>query len=246
MSRVEREPEVVKPLDVGPGMLGPGPDELVASGDIDEPVPQGMFLELLSLMATLKGRRQARGLSLTDVSGRSGLTRQAISRLENGWNNNPTLETLYRYALALDAGVTLGVEEFEPEDDGRDEDTPAVTQEDPAGGRPRPIVVEFVGGFMDGKRLSTAADDPDEVQEAAAHYVMSSEGTVGKRFRTYSDAGRAELAEITEMTPEGPRLKREPVYDMDHFYEVVERVETGESIIVRFRFAGRSVPENPS
>lgn len=118
MSRVEREPRAVKPLDVEPGTLGPGPDELVASGDIDEPVPQGLFLELLNLMATLKGRRQARGLSLTDVSERSGLTRQAISRLENGWDNNPTLETLYRYALALDAGLTLGVEEVEPEDEG--------------------------------------------------------------------------------------------------------------------------------
>lgn len=56
MSHVEREPQTVKPLDVEPGMRGAGPDELVASGDIDEPVPQGMFLELLNLMATLKER----------------------------------------------------------------------------------------------------------------------------------------------------------------------------------------------
>ena len=41
MSQVEREPKAINPLDVEPGTLGPGPDELVASGDIDEPIPQG-------------------------------------------------------------------------------------------------------------------------------------------------------------------------------------------------------------
>ena len=42
--------------------------------------------------------RERMGLSLTDLSGTvTGLTRAAISRLENGWNLNPTLETLFRY-----------------------------------------------------------------------------------------------------------------------------------------------------
>ncbi len=115
MSRVEREPGAIKPLDVEPGALGPGPDELVASGEIDEPVPQGMMLELLNLTAMLKERRLARGLSQAEVSERSGLNRQAINRLENGWNTNPTLETLYRYALSVGALVTLGLEEADPE-----------------------------------------------------------------------------------------------------------------------------------
>ncbi len=96
-------------------LVGPGPDELVATGEIDEPVSQGAFLELSNLMAKLKDRRTVMGLSLADVSERSGLTRQAISRLENGWNVNPTLDTLYRYSLSLDAGITLGLEEIEPE-----------------------------------------------------------------------------------------------------------------------------------
>ena len=56
---------------------------------------------------------EARGLSLTDVSVLFGLTRAAISRLENGWTVNPTLETLYRYALALDAHITLAAEDIE-------------------------------------------------------------------------------------------------------------------------------------
>jgi Helix-turn-helix len=98
--------------------LGPGPDELVAAGDIDEPVPHGQFLELTTLMHELKARREALGLSLTDVSARSALTRAAVSRLENGWNTNPTLDTLYRYALALDAHVTFGFEAIAGEDHG--------------------------------------------------------------------------------------------------------------------------------
>lgn len=118
MSQIERDRvEEVRPLEVGPGTGGPGPDRLVAAGEIDETVPQGMFLELMNLIARLKARREAKGLSLTAISRRSGLTRQAISRLENGWNNNPTLETLYRYGLALDAGVTLGFEEIESEEE---------------------------------------------------------------------------------------------------------------------------------
>jgi transcriptional regulator with XRE-family HTH domain len=51
------------------------------------------------------------------VSERSGLTCQAVSKLENGHNVNPTLEIHYRYAMALDAGVTLGFEPIEVEDD---------------------------------------------------------------------------------------------------------------------------------
>ena len=236
MSRVEREPEAVKPLYVEPGRPGPGPDELVASGDIDEPVPQGMFLELLNLMATLKGRRQARGMTLTDVSERSGLTRQAISRLENGWNNNPTLETLYRYALALDAGVTLGVEELESEDveDGGD---PAVQgRRGAADGGPKPIVLLYEGGFRDGKRISSASADPQEANEALVNYNLSAKGEVGRRHWTMSDLGIQELSEIVEDTPDGPRLTREPNFAKRHIYEVAERTETVEAVTVRFRF----------
>ena len=54
-------------------------------------------------------------MSLTHVSERSGMTRQAISKLENGQVTNPTLETLYRYGLVPDAAITLGFQDIEPE-----------------------------------------------------------------------------------------------------------------------------------
>jgi DNA-binding XRE family transcriptional regulator len=121
MSTVERDPETTTPFSAKvpfepmPGEPGPGPDELDAMGEIDEPVSQAQFVALMGLVSALKARREANGLSLSDVSDRSGLTRAAISRLEGGWNNNPTLETLFRYGLALDVAVTLGYEKIEDE-----------------------------------------------------------------------------------------------------------------------------------
>jgi transcriptional regulator with XRE-family HTH domain len=67
-------------------------------------------------MVRLRGVRERIGPSLTDLSERTGLIRAAISRLENGWNLNPTLETLYRYAAALGVDLKFAVDEAaEPE-----------------------------------------------------------------------------------------------------------------------------------
>lgn len=107
------------PFEPRPGEVGMGPDELEAIGEIaGDGVPSGVHHEMAALVARLKARREAKGLSLTDVSERSGLTRPVISKLENGRTINPTVGTLYRYALALDAGVTFGLEDVAP-DEGR-------------------------------------------------------------------------------------------------------------------------------
>jgi DNA-binding XRE family transcriptional regulator len=95
----------------------PGPDELIDQGELDELVPHGQFMELRNATVKLRQIREARGLSLTDVSERSGMTRAAISKLENRWNLNPTLDTLYRYAAAIGAQIKLTVEETEPRGD---------------------------------------------------------------------------------------------------------------------------------
>jgi DNA-binding XRE family transcriptional regulator len=105
------------PFEPMPGELGMNADQLKEAGLLEEGMSsvQGAVLELLPLIAKLKARRLSMGLSLTDVSRRSNMTRQAISKLENGQVINPTLETLYRYGLALDAGITLGFEEIQPD-----------------------------------------------------------------------------------------------------------------------------------
>ena len=97
----------------------PGPDELIDRGELDELVPHGQFMELRELTVRLRQIRERQGLSLTDVSERSGMTRAAISRLENGWNLNPTLDTLFRYATVLGAQIRLSVEECPPPRSGQ-------------------------------------------------------------------------------------------------------------------------------
>lgn len=89
----------------------PGPDELIDRGELDELVPQAQYLEIRALGVRFRRVREGRGLSLTDLSERSGLTRAAISRLENGWNLNPTLETLFRYAEALGVDLRLTMDD---------------------------------------------------------------------------------------------------------------------------------------
>ncbi len=89
----------------------PGPDELIDRGEIDELVPQGQYIALCALMTTFREQRERTNLSLTDLSERTGLSRAAISRLENGWNMNPTLETLFRYTAALGVGLKFDVHE---------------------------------------------------------------------------------------------------------------------------------------
>ncbi len=89
----------------------PGPDELIDRGELDELVPQAQYIEMRALGVRFRRIRERMGWSLTDVSERSGLTRAAISRLENGWNLNPTLETLFRYAETLGVGLSLSVDD---------------------------------------------------------------------------------------------------------------------------------------
>ena len=79
----------------------PSPEELEASGDYEAPVRMGDYLEMMELAAALKSEREKAGLSLADVSAKTGLDRAAISRLENGVRDNPTIGTLGRYARAL-------------------------------------------------------------------------------------------------------------------------------------------------
>ena len=87
----------------------PGLEDLLASGDATEVVPQGEYLELRAMLGTLKKHRERQGLSLTDVANRSGMDRAAISRLENGVYLNPTVDTLHRYAQAVGADIGFSV-----------------------------------------------------------------------------------------------------------------------------------------
>lgn len=79
----------------------PTREQLVASGEYAEFIPHGEFMNILAILAALKAERQRQGLSLSDIERKTGIDKAALSRLENGHQDNPTFETLRRYAAGL-------------------------------------------------------------------------------------------------------------------------------------------------
>lgn len=57
--------------------------------------------QLQELLKQLRAAREAKGLSLADLTELTGMDRSALSKLETGQRPNPTLETLGRYAEAV-------------------------------------------------------------------------------------------------------------------------------------------------
>ena len=111
--KVQRTPEELAELREERARFSrerPGPEDLAASGDYEGPYRQGNIIALFSAVAELQRHRDLQGLSLADVSKRSGLDRALLSRLENGKVLNPTMSTLWRCASAIGAQVSLTVE----------------------------------------------------------------------------------------------------------------------------------------
>src|SRR5690606_13578611 len=67
-------------------------DEASGPGSVDD------LVELNRFVSALRNAREAQGLSLADLSERTGIDRSALSKLENRRNLNPTFATLARYA----------------------------------------------------------------------------------------------------------------------------------------------------
>jgi len=57
--------------------------------------------QLEELLRQLKAAREAKGLSLADLTELTGMDRSALSKLETGQRSNPTVATLVRYAEAV-------------------------------------------------------------------------------------------------------------------------------------------------
>jgi DNA-binding XRE family transcriptional regulator len=57
--------------------------------------------QLQELLRQLKAAREAKGMSLADLTELTGMDRSALSKLETGQRANPTVETLVRYAEAV-------------------------------------------------------------------------------------------------------------------------------------------------
>ncbi len=77
----------------------------------DEPTEPDDAMALARFIGGLRRRREQAGLSLGDVAERSGIDKAALSRLENGWYPNPTINTLSRYARAIGKRLILALED---------------------------------------------------------------------------------------------------------------------------------------
>lgn len=65
--------------------------------------------ELLRVLEQLKAAREERGMSLADLTRLTGMDRAALSKLENGQRPNPTIETLVRYAEAVEKHLVVSL-----------------------------------------------------------------------------------------------------------------------------------------
>jgi DNA-binding phage protein len=65
--------------------------------------------QLTAVMQALKAAREAKGLSLADIYQQTGIDRSALSKLENVTNENPTIETLLRYAEVVGKRLEIQV-----------------------------------------------------------------------------------------------------------------------------------------
>src|SRR5258707_13471092 len=73
----------------------------------DGPIKSGANFEVRILIHELKKVRQAAGLTLAAVSKQTGMDQATLSRLENGRQPNPTVDTLWRYARAVGRQLVL-------------------------------------------------------------------------------------------------------------------------------------------
>ena len=79
-------------------------------GQVDEELPDliarhesrtATLDQLQEVLQQFKAAREAKGLSLADLSELTGMDRSALSKLETGRRPNPTVDTLVRYANAV-------------------------------------------------------------------------------------------------------------------------------------------------
>jgi DNA-binding Xre family transcriptional regulator len=63
------------------------------------------------LLEELKAAREQKGLSLADLTERTGMDDAALTQLETGQHPNPTLDTLARYAEAVGKRLVVSLED---------------------------------------------------------------------------------------------------------------------------------------
>lgn len=93
----------------------PAPSELLTPQERADAAP--FYFVLRSYIQQLKEAREAAGLTLADVSARTGMAVESLSRLETGAQTNPTWKTLGLYAAAVGRQPRLSAEPVNRGDD---------------------------------------------------------------------------------------------------------------------------------
>lgn len=91
----------------------PGPTELLTSQELADAAP--FYFVLREYVRQIKEAREAAHLTLADVSARTGMAVESLSRLETGAQTNPTWKTLGLYARAVGCRPMLGLQPAEME-----------------------------------------------------------------------------------------------------------------------------------
>ncbi len=91
----------------------PSQEDLEASDEFEGPLRTGAYFAVKVLIHELKQARQAAGLTLAALSKQTGMDQATLSRLENGRQPNPTVDTLWRYARAIGRELVLTHREAE-------------------------------------------------------------------------------------------------------------------------------------
>jgi ribosome-binding protein aMBF1 (putative translation factor) len=88
----------------------PGPAELLTPQELADGAP--FYFVLCGYVRQLKEAREAAGLTIMELSNRTGLAAEMLSRLEAGALTNPAWKTLGTYAAALGLRPRLVLEGF--------------------------------------------------------------------------------------------------------------------------------------
>jgi DNA-binding XRE family transcriptional regulator len=82
-------------------------NEIIARGRRYKRQRDASVAALRETFKLLREERHAQGVTLSQLQERTGITRGALSRLENDPEPNPTLNTLRRYAAALGKQIVV-------------------------------------------------------------------------------------------------------------------------------------------
>jgi hypothetical protein len=110
------------------------------------------------------------------------------------------------------------------------------TCDKPTGDEPTPalqVVLEFDGGYLDGRRFDSQSDDVYEALLAVAYYHLTDQGTVGSAFD--------DVPVIARPHGKGAAGSLPAEWCKDRQYRVVQRIEEADRIVVRFEYQPKAV-----